>query len=173
MAEHKDYGLTGVNHNLQLGKQGPQLKHNGDGTVSVTDISGNSLTTVTGANATQSNHFVTKAQLDNVQKSEATLAGNITYNGSTVTLGTIPAGSKTVITTVNISQVWDDANSTISVGTDSDQALLASQSYIQQSELGAYQIITTQLFVADTTIKGFVPSSNATQGAGSIVVSYY
>lgn len=66
--QYKNYGISGVNHSLQLGKQGPHIKHNGDGTLSVTDVTGNTLTTLSGANATQSNHLVTKAQLDIVSK---------------------------------------------------------------------------------------------------------
>lgn len=66
MAEHKDYGLTGVNHVVQLGKQGPHLKSTGDGTFSVVDSSGSTLTKMAGSNATSSTHFVTKAQMDTV-----------------------------------------------------------------------------------------------------------
>lgn len=66
MAEHKDYGLTGVNQVVQLGKQGPHLKSQGDGTFSVVDSSGSTLTKMAGSNATSSTHFVTKAQMDGV-----------------------------------------------------------------------------------------------------------
>ena len=66
MAEHKDFGLSGVNRNLQLGKQGPQIKNNGDGTISVTDLGGSALVNVLGANAIAASHFVTKAQMDTV-----------------------------------------------------------------------------------------------------------
>ena len=66
MAEHKDYGLTGVNQTVQLGKQGPHLKSNGDGTFNVVDGSGLTLTKMGGSNATAATHFVTKAQMDNV-----------------------------------------------------------------------------------------------------------
>ena len=66
MAEHKDYGLTGVNNTIQLGKQGPHLKSNGDGTFNVVDSSGATLTKMGGLAATASTHFVTKAQMDTV-----------------------------------------------------------------------------------------------------------
>ena len=112
MAEHKDYGLSGVHQNLQLGKQGPQLKHNGDGTLSVTDVTGNSLTTITGANATQSNHLVTKAQLDAV-------SGSISGDGFSLQLGNINAegdGSwtdgavQTITNSTSISESIDQLN---------------------------------------------------------------
>ena len=78
MAEHKDYGLTGVNQTIQLGKQGPHLKSNGDGTFNVVDGSGSTLTKMGGSNATASTHFVTKSQLDSV------VAGS---NAGVLTLG--------------------------------------------------------------------------------------
>ncbi len=78
MAEHKDYGLTGVNQTIQLGKQGPHLKSNGDGTFNVVDGSGSTLTAMGGSNATASTHFVTKSQLDTV------VAGS---NAGVLTLG--------------------------------------------------------------------------------------
>ena len=78
MAEHKDFGLSGVHRNLQLGKQGPQIKNNGDGTISATDLGGSALVNILGANAIAASHLVTKAQLDNV------VAGS---NAGVLTLG--------------------------------------------------------------------------------------
>ena len=64
MAQVKNYGLIGVGNDVQLGKQGPRLLANADtGTISVTN-EGGSLTTISGANASQSSELVTKAQLD-------------------------------------------------------------------------------------------------------------
>ena len=81
MAEHKDYGLTGVNQTIQLGKQGPHLKSNGDGTFNVVDGSGSTLTKMGGSNATASTHFVTKSQLDSVVAGSN--AGVLTLGNST------------------------------------------------------------------------------------------
>jgi len=78
VAEHKDFGLSGVHRNLQLGKQGPQIKNNGDGTISATDLGGSALVNILGANAIAASHLVTKAQLDNV------VAGS---NAGVLTLG--------------------------------------------------------------------------------------
>jgi hypothetical protein len=78
VAEHKDFGLSGVHRNLQLGKQGPQIKNNGDGTISATDLGGSALVNILGANAIADSHLVTKAQLDNV------VAGS---NAGVLTLG--------------------------------------------------------------------------------------
>jgi len=82
---HKDYGMHGVHSNVQLGKQGPYIKHNGDGTISLTGENLSSLVRVQAANATNASDLVTKAQLDQV-----TGGGLIT--GHSVALGNIDAG---------------------------------------------------------------------------------
>ena len=64
MALHKDYGLNGLSTDIELGKQGPHLKSNGDGTLSVTDQTGVSLTPLSGANASTTSQFITKGQFD-------------------------------------------------------------------------------------------------------------
>lgn len=85
MALHKDYGMQGVHSNVQLGKQGPYIKHNGDGTISLTGENQSTLTRAQAANAINASDLVTKAQLDQV-----TGGGLIT--GHSVALGNIDAG---------------------------------------------------------------------------------
>ena len=86
MGQVKNYGLIGAGTTLQLGKNGPKLLGNADtGTFSLT-AEGGELTSIQGANATNSNELVTKAQLDalSVDLSSSgfnTLLGNIDANG--------------------------------------------------------------------------------------------
>jgi len=107
VAEHKDYGLTGVNQTVQLGKQGPHLKSNGDGTFNVVDGSGLTLTKMGGSNATAATHFVTKAQMDNV------VAGS---NAGVLQLGDPEDGSwsdgavQTLTTTTTVKESIDKIN---------------------------------------------------------------
>tara|TARA_R110001592_G_scaffold185449_1_gene429447 strand:- start:2777 stop:6103 length:3327 start_codon:yes stop_codon:yes gene_type:complete len=88
MADFKNYGQSGVGRDVQLGKQGPRLI--GDvsaGTFQFKNLGG-ALTTVQGADGTNSADFVTKSQLD------AASAGSV---GTGFTLGT-PADGKYFIT---------------------------------------------------------------------------
>lgn len=174
MAQHKDYGLIGVGNTLQFGKQGPQVVRDGvSGGLNVTDENGSTPITLGGANATQSNHFVTKAQLDSVQTAEATFSGTVLHNSGDTVLGTIPAGTKTVITTLTVNVAFDDSNATITAGTSSNNSLLMGASYNSPTDTGAYQSINTVTFASDTEISVFVPANNATQGNVAVVISYY
>lgn len=173
MALYKDYGLIGVGNQVQLGKQGPNIKRDGGSSgINFTDENGSTAVTVAGANGTLSNHFVTRAQLDAVQITEATFTAILTFNGGNAQLGTIPIGTKTIITTLTVNTVFD-GNAVVSVGSSVDNELLMGQSYNSLDTPGAYQTIATITFAEDTPITAFVPSSTATQGNATVVVSYY
>jgi hypothetical protein len=112
VAQHKDYGLVGVGNDVQLGKQGPILKNNGDGTLSVTDLSGVNGTQLSGANAINAADFVTKAQLDALASGVGTdgfsfAVGNISADGD----GSWTDGAvQTITNTTTVSQAIDDLN---------------------------------------------------------------
>jgi len=112
VAQHKDYGLVGVGNDVQLGKQGPRLKNNGDGTLSVTDLSGANGTQLSGANAINAADFVTKAQLDALASGAGTdgfnlQLGNINSQGdASWTDGAV----QTITNTTSVSQAIDDLN---------------------------------------------------------------
>ena len=112
MALHKDYGLQGVHANVQLGKQGPYIKHNGDGTLSVTGENQSTLARVQAANATSASDLVTKAQLDSV-------SGGISSDGFGLQLGNIDSAGdaswtdgavQTITNTTSISESIDQLN---------------------------------------------------------------
>lgn len=172
MAQVKNYGLVGVGRNVQLGKQGPKIDGNVDtNTVSFTS-EGGALIPVSGANATSNTQFVTKAQLDTVKNQEATFTTSFTYDGGDKVLGTVPAGTKTIITTVNVVNQMD-GNSVVTVGYASDNSALMSDSYNDLGVPGSYQAVTTATFATDTQLKVYVAQGNSTQGSGTVVVSYY
>lgn len=173
MAQHKNYGIIGVGRELQLGKQGPKLLGNSDTNAFLfTTENGISLARVTGANAVSSSEFVTKAQLDSVQTAEATFTATVSFNSDNTLLGTIPAGTKTVITTLTVSTAFDN-DAAVTVGVDSNTSLLMGSNYNELDVSGSYQTITTHNFAEDTQIKAYIPASTATQGAATLVISYY
>ena len=168
MAEHKDYGLSGVHRDLQLGKQGPQISNNGDDTISVKTVSG-SLTTVSGANATQSSHFVTKAQLDSL--SSDTLKATVSFNSGTVTLGTIANGSRPVSIVLTVLDVFD-GNTVITVGDNGDNSRLMSSPYMDLTEQTTFVTNPSYVYTADTEIKVYVTAGTSTTGNATVLVSY-
>ena len=172
VAEHKDYGLIGVGRNLQFGKQGPVLVGNADtDTFTVTMQDGATLTTMGGANATDTTHFITKAQLD-VVYTEATFKANVNYNDSSpILLGNITSGTKTIITTLTIGTAFDDANAVVTIGTSANANLLMSDNYCEIEVNGVYQTVNIVEFANNTSLNIYVTQAGATAGAGNVLVS--
>lgn len=172
MAEVKNYGLSGVHRTLQLGKQGPVLVGNADtDSFTVTLQDGATLTNMGGANATNSAHFITKAQLD-VVYTEAVFKANVNYNDSSpILLGNISSGTKTIITTLTIGTAFDDANAIVTIGTTGNNTLLMSDDYCEIENTGVYQTINTVEIASDTALNIYVTQAGATTGAGNVLVS--
>jgi hypothetical protein len=171
VAEVKNYGLSGVHRTLQLGKQGPVLVGNADTdsfTVTLQDAA--TLTTMGGANATSGTHFITKSQLDSVY-TEATFLANVNYNDtSPILLGNISYGTKTIITTFEVTTAFD-ANAVVTIGDASDNNLLMSDNYAEIEVVGTYQTINTVEFASNSALNIYVTQGGATQGAGTVLVS--
>ena len=171
MAEVKNYGLSGVHRTLQLGKQGPVLVGNADTdsfTVTLQDAA--TLTTLGGANATSGTHFITKSQLDSVY-TEATFLANVNYNDtSPILLGNISSGTKTIITTFDVTTAFN-ANAVVTIGTSANANLLMSDNYAEIEVVGTYQTINTVEFASNSALNIYVTQGGATQGAGTVLVS--
>lgn len=172
MAEVKNYGLSGVHRTLQLGKQGPILVGNADtDSFTVTLQDGATLTNMSGANAVDSAHFITKGQLD-VVYTEATFKANVNYNDSSpILLGNITSGTKTIITTFTVNTAFDDPAAVVTVGDSSDNSLLMSDSYAEIEVVGTYQTVNVVEFANDSTLNIYITQGGATQGAGTVLVS--
>ena len=172
MAEVKNYGLSGVHRTLQLGKQGPVLVGNADtDSFSVTLQDGATLTNMGGANATSGTHFITKSQLDAVY-TEATFLANVNYNDSSpILLGNISYGTKTIITTFEVTTAFDDPGAVVTVGDSSDNSLLMSDNYAEIEVPGTYQTVNVVEFANDSTLNIYITQGGATQGFGTVLVS--
>jgi hypothetical protein len=171
VAEVKNYGLSGVHRTLQLGKQGPVLVGNAETdsfTVTLQDAA--TLTTMGGADATSGTHFITKSQLDSVY-TEATFLANVNYNDtSPILLGNISYGTKTIITTFDVTTAFN-ANAVVTIGDASDNNLLMSDNYAEIEVVGTYQTINTVEFASNSALNIYVTQGGATQGAGTVLVS--
>lgn len=172
MAEVKNYGLSGVHRTLQLGKQGPKIVgDNSTDSFSITLEDGTTLTTLSGANASTSDHYITKGQLD-VVYTEATFVANVNYNDSSpILLGNITSGTKTIITTLTVNTAFNDANSVVTIGTSGNNSLLMSDTYCEIESTGVYQTINTLNIASNTSLNIYLTPGAASAGAGEVLVS--
>lgn len=175
MAKVKNYGLAGVSNSVQLGKMGPHIladSDNGSFTFAAEDQL--TLSKVKGAAGESADEFVTKSQLDGVQFAEATFSDNFDYDTVTLELGVIPAGTKTVITTITVANVFaTDSNAIATVGISNNNSLLMGSVYNDLKSIGSYQTVSTITLATDSGVSLFLTADNSQLGAGTVVVSYY
>lgn len=174
MAKMKNYGLEGVSHKVQLGKQGPHVASDvTKNKIVMTNSDGTTLASVQGANATTSSEFVTKAQLDSAANAESTFSTTITAgSNSEVVLGTIPAGAKTVTATIEVTAAFDGSVG-MNIGPSTDKNQLFHTGKNDPHSEGTYQSITTAIFNSPTQIAVHTVKVSVTTGTAIITVSYY
>jgi len=111
MADTKNYGLTGVGANIELGKRGNTIESDG-GNVILKTTAG-ALATISGANGTAASHFVTKAQFDSGIAGSADgfqiSLGDVTSYGD----GSYAGGAITLTDSTKISSAIDTLNETL------------------------------------------------------------
>jgi hypothetical protein len=154
---------------------GPHILGNAStGSISFTAEDQITLTKVKGAAAESADEFVTKSQLDSVQFAEATFAADFDFTDTELLLGTIPVGTKTVITTITVSNMYDiNSNAVATVGTSANNSLLMGAVYNDLKSLGSYQTVTTNTFSTETNISIYLTADGSQLGSGTVVVSYY
>ena len=174
MAKIKNFGLEGVANKVQLGKQGPHVASDETkNKIVMTNSDGSTLAAVQGANATSSNEFVTKAQLDSAANAESTFTTTITSASSNnVVLGTIPAGAKTVTATIEVTAAFDGSVG-MNIGPETDKNKLFHTGKNDPHSEGTYQSISTAIFGSPTEIAVHTVKVGVTAGSATITVSYY
>lgn len=170
MAEAKHYNLTGVSANVQLGKQGSYITSTQD---SISFYASNgSLQTISIANASVSSQAITKAQLDQAS-AELTqyYTVDIAYNSGTVTVSTVPAGSRVLSITVEIDSPWTAENNTatyVEVGDAGDANRYVREQDVDVLSAGQYYSQYQYKYATQTAVTATITAGTATAGTGKV-----
>lgn len=170
----KNYGLTGVAKEVELGKSGNKI----DGETSSSKISlrnnSDALVRAEIADGTASTHAVTQSQLDSIQSSKVGVSETtLNYNDSSpVTLCTVKAGTRILSVTVekgagNWTNATSSTNITVGDAADPDR-LFTSFDY------DGIQVIdqTDHTYSAQTAIIATITQGGATAGTATVLVRY-
>ena len=167
----KNYGLAGVNANVELGKQGAKIIGSDSSQISFQDKDGNA-SVIAIADGTDASHGVTKNQFDNIVLPKLSYnKSSIAYNSGNVTVGTASANT-TIHNVVVESGVgnWTGADSSteITVGDDSDVDRLYSgfDSTVQTKQEPKHK------YTSDTDVKIYVTQGGASAGTGTVTIWY-
>jgi hypothetical protein len=166
----KNYGITGVSGNVELGKGGPRVISNSD------DISlfanADTLARANIAAGTDDAHAVTKQQMDDATGSRVqNITETVTYDGGNQFLFTVPANTTILSTMIETtSGNWTNYNSTtnITVGDAGDNARLYGVGFEPD---GSQQIDeTNHKYTAETDLYAYVTQGGASAGTATIRV---
>ena len=172
MATVKKYNLAGLGANVELGKQGSYIAGNASAIGFYT--SGDALQKIAIANATASDHAVTKAQLDEVG---GDLVNHITldvdYNSGSANLANIASGSRIVSVTVDVPSTWTNADNTttyIEVGDSSNSSRFIRSTDVDVTKVGQYHSQYQYEYTSAGTLTYAVTQGSASAGSATISV---
>lgn len=166
----KQYNLSGVAANVELGKQGPIIVGGNAGVVSLTDKTGN-LTVAAVAEGTDRSHAVTLAQFQGSGNQRLKyIKTTVAYNDGNVSIGTAAANTYIHSIVVDPSTTWlgTDSNTNITVGDSSNPSRLFSS-----FDAGMQTTDETEhKYSSSTTIVAYVSPGAATAGGSDVTVWY-
>ena len=169
----KKYNLAGLSANVELGKQGSYIA--GNATAIGFYTSAGALQKIAIANATASDHAVTKAQLDAVAGG---LLQHVTIdvdcNSGTANLASISSGSRVLSVTVDIPGAWggtaDNTTTFIEVGDTSNGSRFIRAQDVDVLKVGQYHSQYQYEYQSAGTLKYSVTKGSATSGNATISI---
>jgi len=167
----KNYGLAGLNANVELGKQGAKIIGSDSSQIAFQDKDGNA-SVIAIADGTDASHGVTKSQFDGIVLPKLSYNKSaIAYNSGNITVGT--ASANTTIHNVVVESTtgtWTDENSSteVTVGDDSDvdRHYSGFESSVQTKQESKYK------YTSDTDVKIYVTQGGASAGSGTVTIWY-
>jgi len=167
----KNYGLAGLNANVELGKQGAKIIGSDSSQIAFQDKDGNA-SVIAIAEGTDASHGVTKNQFDNIVLPKLSYnKSSIAYNSGNVSVGTMSANT-TVHTVVVESNTgtWTDENSSteVTVGDDSDVDRL----FAGFDSSAQVKVEPKHKYTSDTEVKIYVTQGGASAGTGTVTIWY-
>jgi len=168
----KNYGLAGLNANVELGKQGRNIVGSDSSQISFQDKDGNASVIAVAA-GTDDTHGVNKQQLENAtNKRVQSIVETVTYNGGSQYLFTVKANTTILSTMIEkTSGNWTGYDSTtdITVGDTVDNSRLYSVGFTPDSS--QQQDETNYKYTAETDIYAYVTQGGASSGSATIKIT--
>lgn len=166
----KQYNLSGVSANVELGKQGPIIAGSNSSVISLTDKNGN-LTVAAIAQGTDASHAVTLSQFEGSSGQRLKyIKTSVNYNDGNVTIGTATANTYIHSVTVDVTGTWSGANSNtnISVGDSGNNSRLFSgfDTSTQTSDDSDHK------YLSSTSVVAYVSQGAASGGSADVTVWY-
>ena len=116
------------------------------------------------------------ADEDSANTDANTLSATVTQAGGsgTTAVGTVSDGSRVTLVSIEVTQAFDDANATLTVGDSGDADRLVTNNDIDLTSTGTYAIQPAYQYTtgSDATINAYLNIGSSTQGSAKVLVSY-
>ena len=169
----KNYGITGVSANVELGKSGNKIIGSDSSQISLTQSDGSTVLNAEISDGTEATHAVTKSQLDSITDPQIKMAKKtVSYNSGTISIGTFSANA--FILSVSVEKTagnWTNYSSAteITVGDSSDNDRLFSGFDPSGSQVHDE---TNHKYSAETEVNAYVTQGTASAGSATVAIYY-
>ncbi len=116
------------------------------------------------------------ADEDSANTDANTLSATVTQGGGsgTTAVGTVSDGSRITLVSIEVTQAFDDANATLTIGDSGDTDRLVTDAELDLTSTGTYAIQPAYQYTtgSDATINAYLNIGSSTQGSAKVLVSY-
>ena len=113
---------------------------------------------------------------DSADVDAKTITATVAQSGGSgnTTIGTVSNNARITLVSVEVTQAFDDANATLTVGDSGDNDRLASDVMIDLTSTGTYAMQPAYQYTggSDTDIVAYLNIGSSTQGSAKVLVSY-
>ena len=113
---------------------------------------------------------------DSADVDAKTITATVTQAGGTgnTTIGTVSNNARVTLVSVEVTQAFDDANATLTVGDASDNARLVENDDIDLTSIGTYAVQPAYQYAtgSDSDIVAYLNIGSSTTGSAKVLVSY-
>lgn len=168
----KNYTLTGIGTNVEIGNGGPRVK-NDAGALQIRDPDDTALEKLQVDDGVSANDVATKGQLDavtgvQIRKVDFAFDTSSPFNISSA----VPANSTVIKFVVNVKTIFDGTTPQLDIGDAGDADRIAADTENDLTTLGVYTGNKWVEYASSTQLTGTLTLSGATQGEGSVLIQF-
>lgn len=169
----KNYGISGVGANVQLGKGGAKIVGSNSEQISFEDTDGDPVS-IDIAAGTEPEHAVAQSQLSTAAENKVSFVqATANFDDASASFGTASANTKILGITIEPGNEWTGASAEtlLTVGDDADQDRLYTISDFSELDT-QFQEEIGFTYSSTTEIKLYVTRGNASAGSARITLQF-
>lgn len=163
----KNYGIAGLNANVELGKDGPRIIGS-DSQIEMREHGGG-FNRVEVGEGTSSDHAITKSQLEGINTNRV-YSNVVSFDSSVTNMMVLPANTTVLSVSIEKLTNWTgaDANTNITIGDSADPDRLFTSFDVDSAIVDE----TNHFYANQTTLRSTVTQGGASAGTARVLILY-